>query len=232
MNKLKLLPLLVLSFSMGVIAEGAFTTVMVSAKDTDAYINSVKSNTALYELIGADAAGYCETISGRDYKGQLMMWSAFPDVTSALQGASKYDPSKAPKEMSKMRKFKYGATWAPIKNFPRIDPGYERAMRIKVARSNLPELVKVITKLEKEVQAAGHDTFMNGLFVAIGGGTYEAGTYYLKSITSNVDTHGALIDDYFAGAAWGNTYREALLLIDDVVNDQFEVCEQFYTANK
>ena len=31
MNKLKLLPLLVLSFSMGVIAEGAFTTVMVSA---------------------------------------------------------------------------------------------------------------------------------------------------------------------------------------------------------
>ena len=44
--------------------------------------------------------------------------------------------------------------------------------------------------------------------------------------------HGALIDDYFAGAAWGNTYREALLLIDDVVNDQFEVCEQFYTADK
>ena len=26
-----------------------------------------------------------------NYKGQLMMWSAFPDVTSALQGASKYE---------------------------------------------------------------------------------------------------------------------------------------------
>ena len=36
MNKLKLLPMLVLSFSMGSVAEGAFTTVMVSAKDTDA----------------------------------------------------------------------------------------------------------------------------------------------------------------------------------------------------
>jgi hypothetical protein len=232
MNKTKLISIFVLTFSMSAISEGAFTTVMVSAKNTDAYIESVKSNTALYETIGADAAGYCETISGRDYKGQLMMWSAFSDVTSALQGASKYDPSKAPKEMSKMRRFKYGATWAPIKPFPRLDPGYERAMRIKVSRANLPKFVQVVTRLEKEVQAAGHDTFMNGLFVAIGGGANEAGTYYLKSITSNVETHGALIDDYFAGASWGNTYREVLLLVDDVVNDQFEVCEQFYSAKK
>lgn len=230
-NKLKL-SLLFLLFNGNVMSEGAFTTVMVSAPNTEAYINSVKANTDLYKLIGADAAGYCETISGRDYKGQLMMWSAFSDVTSALKGAANYDPSKAPKEMEDMREFKYGATWAPIKPFPRLDPGYERAMRIKVSRSKLPELVKTITKLEKEVQAAGHDSFMNGLFVAIGGGTYEAGTYYLKSITSSVETHGALIDDYFAGAEWGNTYREALLLIDDVVNDQFEVCEQFYTASQ
>ena len=61
--------MLVLAFSMCTVAEGAFNSVMVSAKDTDAYINSVKSNTGLYELIGADAAGYCETISGREYKG-------------------------------------------------------------------------------------------------------------------------------------------------------------------
>jgi hypothetical protein len=52
----------------------------------------------------------------------------------------------------------------------------------------------------------------------------------LKSITSSVETHGAVIDDYFAGASWGATYNEASAMIDEVVNDQFEVCEQFYTA--
>ena len=87
-----------------------------------------------------------------------------------------------------------------------------------------------LTKLEKEIQDAGHDTFINGLFIAIGGGTQEAGTLYLKSITADEKTHGAVIDDYFAGASWGNAYLQATSLIDEVVNDQFEVCEQFYTA--
>ena len=68
---------------------------------------------------------------------------------------------------------------------------------------------------------------MNGLFVAIGGGKHEANSYYLKSITSSVETHGAVIDDYLAGAAWGASYNEAVALIDEVVNDQFERCEQF-----
>ena len=230
MNKLKLFLAFIMFFNIPLSAEGAFTTVMVSAKDTAKYIESVKSNTALYEAIGADAAGYCETISGRDYSGQLMMWSAFSDVTSAIKGASKYDPSKAPKEMSDMREFKYGATWVPLKPFARLDPGYERAMRVKVSSANMPQFIQGLVKLEKEIQDAGHDTFMNGLYTALGGGTYEADTVYLKSITSNVDTHGAVIDDYMAGAQWGVTFRDVTSLIDEVVNDQFEVCEQFYTA--
>ena len=209
---------------------GAFTTLFVAAKDVDSYIESVKSNPALFEMIGAQAAGYCETISGRDYVGQLMLWNAFPSVTSAIVGASKYDPSKAPEDMASQREFKYGATWVPLKPFPRLDPGYERAMRIKVSQANLPAFIGALAKLEAEIVAAGHDTFMNGLFAAIGGGTNEAGTYYLKSITSSVETHGAVIDDYMAGAAWGNTYNEAVALVDEVVNDQFEVCEQYYTA--
>ena len=49
---------------------GAFTTLFVSAKDVEGYINSVKSSTTLFEAIGSDAAGYCETISGRDEVGQ------------------------------------------------------------------------------------------------------------------------------------------------------------------
>ncbi len=210
---------------------GAFTTLFVAAKNPESYIESVKSNPALYDMIGAEAAGYCATISGRDYLGQVMMWSAFPSVTSALVGASKYDPTKASAEMAERREFKYGATWAPLKPFPRLDPGYERAMRLKIDPANLPAFIAAISKLESEIVAAGHDTFMNGLFVAIGGGTNEAGTYYLKSITSSVETHGAVIDDYFSGASWGAAYNEAVALIDEVVNDQFEICEQFYPVN-
>ena len=209
---------------------GAFTTLFVAAKDPESYIESVASNPALFEMIGAQAAGYCETISGRDYTGQIMMWNAFPSVSSAMIGASKYDPSKAPAEMASQRDFKYGTTWIPLKAFPRLDPGYERAMRIKISPTNMPSFIAAITKMEAEVIAAGHDTFMNGLFVAIGGGTHEADSYYLKSITSSVETHGAVIDDYLSGAAWGASYNEAVALIDEVVNDQFERCEQFYSA--
>lgn len=214
--------------SMG---NGAFTTLFVSAADVDGYIDSVKSSTALFEAIGSDAAGYCETISGRDEVGQLMIWNAFESVTDALVGGSKYDASKAAPDMASQREFKYTATWAPLKPFPRLDPGYERAMRIKLKPENLTAFIAAITKMEAEIVAAGHETFMNGLFVAMGGGSTEAGTYYLKSITSSVETHGAVIDDYFAGASWGTTYNEASAMIDEVVNDQFEVCEQFYTAN-
>ena len=120
---------------------GAFTTLFVAAKDVESYIESVKSNPALFEMICAEAAGYCETISGRDYVGQLMLWNAFPSVTSAIVGASKYDPSKAPADMASQREFKYGATWAPLKPFPRLDPGYERAMRIKVSQRTFKRLL-------------------------------------------------------------------------------------------
>lgn len=210
---------------------GAFTTLFVAAKDPESYIESVASNPALFEMIGVQAAGYCETISGHDYTGQIMVWNAFPSVSSALIGASKYDPSKAPADMASQRDFKYGTTWIPLKPFPRLDPGYERAMRIKISPANVPSFIAAITKMEAEVIAAGHDTFMNGLFVAVGGGTHEAGTYYLKSITSSVETHGAVFDDYLSGATWGASYNDAVALIDEVVNDQFERCEQFYSAD-
>ena len=211
--------------------QGAFTTIMVSAKNPEKYIEAVKSNPALYEAIGADAGGYCSTISGHDYPGQLMMWTAFSSVTAAFIGGTRYDPSKASGQMARMREVKYTTTWVPVKGFARLDPGYERAMRIKVSQQNVPALVAALTKMEKEVQAAGHDTFLNGLFVAIGGGKEEAGTYYLKSITSDAKTHAALFDDYIGGeASWSGSYVEAMALIDEIVYDQFEVCEQFYTA--
>ena len=211
-------------------SKGAFSGVMVAAKDTDKYLKSNASNPALFELVGADAAGYCRTVSGHDYPGQVMVWTAFPNVTAALVGGSKYDPSNAPRATAKLREFKYSSTWAPIKAMPRLDPGYERATRIKVSPANVPALVAVLTQLEKEIQEAGHDTFINGLFMVIGGGAQEAGTLYLKSITEDEKTMGAVFDDYLTGASWADTYLQATSLIDEVVSDQFEVCEQFYSA--
>ena len=211
------------------VPEGAFTSLHVKAKNVDAYVNYMKENTAAFKMIDSDIAGVCVVKTGNEYPGEMFVWNAFPSVEKAFMTSELYDPMNATTEFNNLREVLYSVTWKPLKEFE-LNPGYERLWRIKTTDSRA--FAKQMTKLEKEVQAAGHDTFMNGLFVAIGGGTYEAGTYYLKSITSNVETHGALIDDYFAGAAWGNTYREALLLIDDVVNDQFEVCEQFYTASK
>jgi hypothetical protein len=98
-----------------------------AAKNVDKYIASVSANLALFKAIGAEAAGSCETVSGHNYAGQLMLWKAFPSVTAALMGADKYNPTKAPMSMTRQRDFKYGTTWAPLKPFPRMDPGYERA---------------------------------------------------------------------------------------------------------
>lgn len=210
--------------------KGAFTTIMVAAKDTDKYLKSVASNAAGFEETGAVAAGYCRTVSGHDYPGQVLVWTAFPNVTAALVGGSEYDPSNAPRAVAKLREFKYSSTWGQLKANARLDPGYERVMRIKVSPANVLGLVAMLTKVEKEIQEAGHDTYMNGLFSAIGGGTQEAETLTLRHITEDEKTMGAVYDDYFTGASWADTWRQATSLIDEVVSERFEVCEQFYAA--
>ena len=211
-------------------SKGAFSGVIVAAKDTDKYLKSVASNPALFELVGAYAGGYCRTVSGHDYPGQVMVWTAFPNVTAALVGGSKYDPSNAPRAVAKLREFKYSSTWGPLKAFARLDPGYERVTRIKVSPANVSVLVAALTKVEKEIQEAGHDTFINGLFMTIGGGTQEVGTLTIRSITEDEKTMGAVFDDYLTGASWADTWLQATSLIDEVVSDQFEVCEQLYAA--
>jgi len=206
---------------------GAFTTLMVSAPNVDKYVSYLKADTSSFKTIGSNAAGVCVTNSGNDYPGQMFVWNAFSNVESALGGATKYDPSKAPSSLARLRDVKYGVTWKPLKDF-RIDPGYERVQRIKLSTTNLPAFVEVLTRLEKAIQNAGHKNFFNGIFVPIGGGVHEAETYMIRSITPDGAQHGAILDDYFAGASWGSIYQEGVTLIDAVVSDYIEICEQFY----
>ena len=50
----------------------------------------------------------------------------------------------------------------------------------------------------------------------------------ISSITPDAAQHGAVIDDYVSGASWGSIYLEGSALIDEVVSDNIEICEQFY----
>ncbi len=211
----------------------AITTVNVAAKDIDKYVKSVASS-PVFQSIGAYAAGYCRTVTGQDYPGQVLVWSVFPNVAAALVGGSKYDPSNAPRAMAKLaklREFKNSSNWVPLKVAAPRDAGYTRVNRIKVAPANVPALVAALTQLEKEIQDAGHDTFSNSLLMPFGGGTQVVGTLTLRSSTEDEKTMGAVIDDIFTGASWADTWRqEGRPLIDEYVNDQFEVCQRVYSA--
>jgi len=87
--------------------EGAFTTLMVAAPDIERYTETLRSNPSAFQATGATDAGVCVTNSGNDYEGQMMVWSAFPDVASALAGGTKYDPQQAPRQYKILRELKY-----------------------------------------------------------------------------------------------------------------------------
>ena len=235
MNKLILIMITVtlsfLTFSAGHETpsgnEGAFTTLMVAAPSVDRYVDFLKADTSSFKTIGSTGSGVCVTNSGNAYAGQMMVWSAFPSVEAAFVGSSQYDPSKAPSSLQRLREVKYGLTWAPLKSF-KLEPGYERVQRVKISSANLPAFIEALAKLEKAIQDAGHKNFFNGMFVPIGGGTHETGTYMIRSITPDAAQHGAVIDDYVSGASWGSIYLEGSALIDEVVSDNIEICEQFY----
>ena len=65
------------------VGEGAFVTLMVQAKDPDAYIAMMKGNSAPFEALGSSVAGVCVTKTGADYPGQLFVWNAFDSVEQA-----------------------------------------------------------------------------------------------------------------------------------------------------
>ena len=207
--------------------DGAFTTLMIAAADIGKYTETLRDNPSAFQATGTTGAGVCVTNSGNAYEGQMMVWSAFPDVASALVGGTKYDPQQAPRQFKNLRDIKYGVTWKPLTPF-RLEPGYERVQRIKVSAENMQAFNEGLNKLEASIQAAGHPNFFNGAFVQIGGGTHEIETLMVRSITRDAQSMGVLFDDYFAGTAtWAADY-DSLMLLGEVMSDNMEICEQVY----
>ena len=207
--------------------DGAFTTLMIAAADIGKYTETLRDNPSAFQATGTTGAGVCVTNSGNAYEGQRMVWSAFPDVASALVGGTKYDPQQAPRQFKNLRDIKYGVTWKPLTPF-RLEPGYERVQRIKVSAENLQAFNEGLNKLEASIQAAGYPNFFNGAFVQIGGGTHEIETLMVRSITRDAQSMGVLFDDYFAGTAtWAADY-DSLMLLGEVMSDNMEICEQVY----
>ena len=207
--------------------DGAFTTLMIAAADIGKYTETLRDNPSAFQATGTTGAGVCVTNSGNAYEGQMMVWSAFPDVASALVGGTKYDPQQAPRQFKNLRDLKYGVTWKPLTPF-RLEPGYERVQRIKVSAENMLAFNEGLNKLEASIQAAGHPNFFNGAFVQIGGGTHEIETLMVRSITRDAQSMGVLFDDYFAGTAtWAADY-DSLMLLGEVMSDNMEICEQVY----
>ena len=125
-------------------SEGAFTTFHVTTDDRTKYTDYLKSDTSSFEAIGASASGVCIT---NDSINEMMVWSGFDNLEGALGGAGKYDPSQAPTRLANLRNPVYSATWKPLKNW-RLEPGFERVGRVKVASENLNAFVGAMSKLE------------------------------------------------------------------------------------
>jgi len=209
--------------------EGAFNTIMVQADDTAKYVEYLRANPGLFKGVGATAAGVCITRSGNDYEGQMFVWSAYPDLASALHANTVYDPNNAPAALAKLRTVKYGVSWKGLKSF-RLDPGWERVLRIKVSPENLNTYVESIRELETAIINSGHESFNMGLFGPFGGGVHESQTIMVRAISPTARESGQIADEYFAGASWGRIWEKSRALVDEVVSDTYEVCEQIYTA--
>ena len=209
--------------------EGAFNTIMVQADDTAKYVEYLRANPGLFKTVGATAAGVCITRSGNDYEGQMFVWSAYPDLASALHANTVYDPNNAPSALAKLRTVKYGVSWKGLKSF-RLDPGWERVLRIKVSTENLNAYVESLRELETAIINSGHESFNMGLFGPFGGGVHESQTIMVRAISPTARESGQIADEYFAGASWGRIWEKSRALVDEVVSDTYEVCEQIYTA--
>ena len=207
------------------VPEGAFTTLHVKAKNIDAYVNYMKENTEAFKMIGSDVAGVCIVKTGNEYPGEMFVWNAFPSVEKAFQTSELYDPMNASEGFNKLRMPLYSVTWKPLKEFE-LNPGYERLWRIKTTDSRA--FAKEMTRLEKEVQNAGHDMRF-GVFEPMGGGTEVV---HLRVVTDTAAQSGKVVDEYYAGASYGKIWDNAFKkYVTEVVRETTEFCKIIYTKS-
>ena len=212
-----------------IVNHGAFSTMMIAAPDIAKYLETVKEDVDFFGTLGSAGTGSCITMSGHEYLGQMMIWNAYPNVQTALEGSAVYDPTQeAGRRFQNLREVKYVTTWKPLKPF-RLDPGYERVQRVKIPPQNLAAFVAGMSALETAIQEGGHGDFFNGVFVPIGGGSHEATTLMVRSVTRDESSMGTLFDEYFSGTAtWAPTFDALQQAGGTIVSDTFEKCEQFY----
>ena len=112
----------------------------------------------------------------------MFVWSAYPDLASAMHANTLYDPNNAPSALAKLRTVKYGVSWKGLKSF-RLNPGWERVLRIKVSTENLNAYVESLRELETAIINSGHESFNMGLFSPFGGGVHESQTIMVRAIS-------------------------------------------------
>ena len=140
--------------SSGGLAEGGFSSFHVVAEDPYEYIDFLKANPAALRAGGGDAVGYCMTMTGHDYPGEMFIWNAYSSLDKALSDGFAYNPYKASKQLKSMRKLLYTAVWKPLTPFP-LNPGFERVTRVTVKPENTEKFLMMTEKLQAEINAAG-----------------------------------------------------------------------------
>ena len=230
MNKIKLTLVVIFTFgfssNMLAVPEGAFTTLMVQAKDTNRYIEYMKSNPDTFEALGADMAGVCVTRAGNSYPGEMFVWNAFSSLEDALGMLEAYDPYNPDPAYNRLRKVKYSAAFKPIKDFA-LEPGFERLWRIKLNDENA--FAEKMVELEAGIRAAGHDVNL-GVFAPVGGGVHETGMFHFRAIFNTGKEAGKALDGFYAGASYASIWAEAQEYVDEIVNETIEVCQVIYSA--
>ena len=206
------------------IPNGAFNTVHVKAKNVDRYVDYLKNNREVFELVGADISGVCITKSGHQYPGELFVWNAFESIEAAYVGAQKYDPTIPNNQFSKLREVKYTATFKPIKEFD-LKPGHERLWRMKL--NDWRAFADMMTELEEALRAEGHNVRI-GVFYPLGGGTE---VFHMRGITDSASESGKIADAYFSGAEFGKIWDASMQYVDEIVSESVEECEIIYTKN-
>ncbi|GIT34697.1 MAG: hypothetical protein Ct9H300mP4_10160 [Gammaproteobacteria bacterium] len=164
-------------------------------------------------------------------KAKFFVWSAYPDLHQHYM-QTQYTIQIMPlSALAKLRTVKYGVFWEKgLKSF-RLDPGWERVLRIKVSPENLNPTLNKLRELETAIINRGHESFNMGLFGPFGGGVHESQTIMVRAISPTARESGQIADEYFAGASWGRIWEKSRALgLGEVVSDTYEVCEQIYTS--